>query len=245
MAKFCGKCGAKLDAATGLCPNCDAAKIKKHYDKMKATEMPVKSTDICPESEDLSGRKNIPQNRKVDKRVKKKALKDQKKAAKKEKRAKWSTGKKVRRFFLKLILTVLLLAVFAAGVTGALVYFDVVDVPFLSDFNQNNLLEIINERNIIVEEENIVMTSETEGTATIVVTLPDYELLFENAATAVNPNNYLFKALILKDYETQEYEMSVNVTVENGERVVHSDEVVHQLLEESLVNAINALSEVR
>lgn len=29
MAKYCGYCGAKLDVATGLCPNCDAAKIQK------------------------------------------------------------------------------------------------------------------------------------------------------------------------------------------------------------------------
>lgn len=29
MAKFCGKCGSKLDQTTGLCPNCDADKIRK------------------------------------------------------------------------------------------------------------------------------------------------------------------------------------------------------------------------
>ena len=33
-----------MDEATGLCPNCDAAKIKQHYDKLKATEMPVQSS---------------------------------------------------------------------------------------------------------------------------------------------------------------------------------------------------------
>ena len=128
--------------------------------------------------------------------------------------------------------------------TGILVYFDVVNVPFLSYFNQNGLLQFINQRNIIIEEENIIMTSKTEGTATIIVTLPDYELLFENAVTAKNPDNYLLKALILKDYKTQEFEVSASVTVENGKKVVHSDEVIHQLLEESLVNAISALVEV-
>ncbi len=29
MAKFCGKCGSKLDQTTGLCPKCDADKIQK------------------------------------------------------------------------------------------------------------------------------------------------------------------------------------------------------------------------
>lgn len=227
MANYCGKCGSRLDEATGLCPNCDAAKIKQHYDKTTEDKTSVR------------------QEENIDKRAKKKALKARKKAAKKEKRANWSTGKKVRRFFLKLISIFILLVVLTAGIVGALVYFGVVDIPFLSDFNKNSLLELVNERNIIVEEKNIVMTSEKEGTATIVVILPDYELLFESAVTAENPDNYLLKALFFKNYETQEFELSANVTVENGERVIHSDEVVHQLLEERLVDAINALSEVR
>ena len=227
MANYCGKCGSRLDEVTGLCPNCDAAKIKQHYDKTTEDKTSVR------------------QEENIDKRAKKKALKARKKAAKKEKRANWSTGKKVRRFFLKLISIFILLVVLTAGIVGALVYFGVVDIPFLSDFNKNSLLELVNERNIIVEEKNIVMTSEKEGTATIVVILPDYELLFESAVTAENPDNYLLKALFFKNYETQEFELSANVTVENGERVIHSDEVVHQLLEERLVDAINALSEVR
>lgn len=86
MAKFCGKCGSKLDEATGFCPKCDAAQIKRHYDKIKETETPVQEKGIGP----------ISKNQNIDKRAKKKALKAQKKAAKKEKRAKWSTGKKVR-----------------------------------------------------------------------------------------------------------------------------------------------------
>lgn len=238
MAKFCGKCGAKLDETTGLCPNCDADKIiQKDSTQSQPSEVPEQlQADKRASERPLSG--------KDSKKKIKSERKAQKKAAKKEKRARWSTGKKIRRFFLKLILTVILLVVLIAGVMGALVYFGVVDIPFLSDFNQNSLLELVNERNIIVEEENIVMTSDEEGTATIVVTLPDYELLFESAITAENPDNYLLKALFFKDYETQEFELSANVTVENGERVIHSDEVVHQLLEERLVDAINALSEV-
>ena len=29
MPKFCGKCGARLDEKTGLCPNCDADRLKE------------------------------------------------------------------------------------------------------------------------------------------------------------------------------------------------------------------------
>ncbi len=42
-----------------------------------------------------------------------------------------SRGQKVRRFFLKLLLIVLLFGILAGGTTAALVYFDVVDIPFV------------------------------------------------------------------------------------------------------------------
>ena len=45
MANYCGKCGSKLDEATGLCPNCDAAKIKQHYDKTTEDKTPVRKED--------------------------------------------------------------------------------------------------------------------------------------------------------------------------------------------------------
>lgn len=40
MAKFCGRCGAKLDQETGLCPNCDLCKQKKREksDKRKRSK---------------------------------------------------------------------------------------------------------------------------------------------------------------------------------------------------------------
>ena len=61
MANYCGKCGSKLDEATGICPNCDAAKIKQHYDKTTEDKTPVRKED------------------KIDKRTKKKELKARKK----------------------------------------------------------------------------------------------------------------------------------------------------------------------
>lgn len=35
MAKFCGKCGCRLDESTGLCPNCDADKLN-HFKNKRA-----------------------------------------------------------------------------------------------------------------------------------------------------------------------------------------------------------------
>lgn len=89
MAKFCKKCGTKLDESTGLCPKCDAAKLKKQQ--------------------------------------------RQKESNKKEKRAEMTKEKKIKNPFVNVILFGILLLVIAAGVSAALAYFDIYDVPFISD----------------------------------------------------------------------------------------------------------------
>lgn len=67
---------------------------------------------------------------KSSKKEKKKQIKkDQKKA----KRAAMSVGEKIRQFFLRLFLSVLVLAILVAGVIGLLVYYDIVDIPFVKD----------------------------------------------------------------------------------------------------------------
>lgn len=125
MSKFCGKCGSKLDEATGLCPNCDADKIQKDSTQSQPSEVPEQMQADTRASEKPLGGKDAKKQSKSERRA-------QKKAAKKEKRAQWSTGKKVRRFLLKLILIILLIAALAAGSVGMLVYFGVVDIPVLS-----------------------------------------------------------------------------------------------------------------
>lgn len=84
MGKYCGKCGSKLDEATGLCPNCDSAEIKKHYDKQAPNEISTQNTNINPEQEGTS-RRRVPRDRKANKRNNKRMKKARKKAAKKEK----------------------------------------------------------------------------------------------------------------------------------------------------------------
>lgn len=237
MAKFCGKCGSKLDEVTGLCPNCDADKLNKQTETPEAVEKPKPKQDTAPETEKPLSKKEAKKKRKADKKA-------AKKAKKKEKWAKLTTGQKVRKFFRKLFLWLILLVVIAGGIIGGLSYMGMLDIPFLSDFNKDNILETLNERAIVVEETDIVMATDNEGTAKIVIKLPDYELLFKEAYASENPDQYLVKALALGKYEIIEYEKVATVTVEGGETTIRSDEVVHQLLEEALINAINALSEV-
>lgn len=123
MAKFCGKCGSKLDEATGLCPKCDAEKLAKRSAESEKQE----------EKQDASVKPKKPLSKKEIKKQKKMDKKAAKKAKKKEKRAGWSVGKKVRRFLLKLILVVVLLALIAASVTGVLAYFGFFDIPVISE----------------------------------------------------------------------------------------------------------------
>lgn len=221
---FCRKCGSKLDEATGLCPRCDGMKLK---------EIQKYDADLAENKE----------NKKAVKKSRKRERKAQKKAYKKNKRAQWSAGRKIRGVFLKFILTVLLLGALIAGALGTLAYFEVADIPFLSDFKEGYLMETINEKNITVEEKEVAMKNQTEGTADVVVKMPDYEQLFQKASLSENPEWYLLKALLLEDYEIQEFKEVAKVTVENGEKTIHSDEVVRQLLEEALIRAVNALSE--
>lgn len=87
MAKFCGKCGAKLDEATGLCPNCDADKLKN-----------VENQNESPKEDELNDSVS-------DSQISTKELKKQEKTLKKAKKASWSFGKRIRRTFLKILLS--------------------------------------------------------------------------------------------------------------------------------------------
>lgn len=72
-------------------------------------------------------------NRK-EKRMRRKGYKKAtKKEKKEEKRARLTMGQKIRKICLKVLIAILMLLLLAGGVTGALVYFDVFDVPFIED----------------------------------------------------------------------------------------------------------------
>lgn len=146
MAKFCGKCGTKLDEVTGLCPNCDADKLKKQNETPEVVEIPKQKQDTASEPKMSLSKKEAKKQRKADKKAAKKDKKDQKKAAKKEqKKEKWASmtfGQKVLKLFKKAVLGILLLAIFACGIIGTFVYFKIVDFPLLEDFIREN--EIIN-----------------------------------------------------------------------------------------------------
>ncbi len=120
MAKFCGKCGSKLDETTGLCPKCDAEKLaklsaesSKEEEKQKVSHAPGKT---------------------LSKKETKKQKKAAKKAKKKENWASMALGQKVRRVFLKLAMWVLLIAVFVGVAIARLSHYNIIEIPDINEF---------------------------------------------------------------------------------------------------------------
>lgn len=182
MAKFCGKCGAKLDDTTGLCPNCDADKLKEQSDKSEPVDVAKSTQETAPTSEKPLSKKEAKKKRKADK-----------KAKKKEKRAQWSAGKKARRFFLKLALIILFLLIVATGIVSGLSYFGFIQSPAIinvveklgieHESNMENLFEdFANEYQVIAENE--------DGTYTIEIIAPDFASILQKEIES-NPTSTL------------------------------------------------------
>lgn len=116
MAKFCGRCGARLDSE-GYCPNrCDG------WGRGAAAPQPLSR------KEQRALRK---QARHDTKKTAKQAKRNAKKAAKRAKRAAMTTGQKVGRFFLKLLGILLALAVLAAAAVYGLFRLGIIEIPGL------------------------------------------------------------------------------------------------------------------
>ena len=83
------------------------------------------------------------------------------------------------------------------------------------------------------------MTSDIEGTAQIVIGVPNYTKLFAEGKDAKDLEKYLTNALKKGNYEILEFEEIAPVRVENGEQLMQTEEVVKKLLEQELIQAIN------
>ncbi len=112
MAKFCRKCGTKLDEITGLCPKCDAERLAKRSVESGKEEQEVGATQNPLSKKETTERK-----------------KAAKKAGKEEEQAGGPTSKKGRRFFPKMLLGMILFLVLAGGFLGTLVHFGFVEFP--------------------------------------------------------------------------------------------------------------------
>ena len=107
----------------------------------------------------------------------------------------------------------------------------------------DNGLEKVNYSCIHVEEMNSTMINQTEGYAQILIKLPDYRTIFLEAWETSNPERYINNTLKSGEYPVLEFEREVKITIENGEKKLHEELVVDQLLDELLIDAVNTVSE--
>lgn len=137
MAKFCGRCGARLDEKTGFCPTCDAEKIIQQVDKPAEPPKEVEKKPETSQQQDVPlSKKEARKKRKADKKAAKKDRKAQKKAAKKaKKKEKWvakTVGQKVRSVLMKLLAWIFAFIVLITAAAVVLTYFGFVDIPVIS-----------------------------------------------------------------------------------------------------------------
>lgn len=110
MAKFCGKCGSKLDEQTGKCPNCD---VVKENDTVIPGEVPT--PDVTGPIAD-HGAQNQP-----EKKGDKAPRNDNK------------TPKPSKKPVVAIIVVIVLLVLALVAVTGWMVYSEKLDIPFVND----------------------------------------------------------------------------------------------------------------
>ena len=108
MAKFCGKCGTKLNEDTGLCPHCN----------MGIDNWAQNNTVPYSKSEDPLSRK------------------ERKKQKKQSKLNSMTFAQKVKRFILRVCLWLGLWIILGAIIASGLVHFEVIDIPVVSDVLQ-------------------------------------------------------------------------------------------------------------
>lgn len=226
MAKFCGKCGSQLDENTGICPKCgkneNKEPLKNNREKKKRVEKDKQSL-----------------------KQKKKENKIAYKEYKKIKKSEMSFVKRFRKGLLKTVIIVLPITMVIVGAAGMAVESGAINPSsILSFLDSDELLVKLNKKSIKVEEKKIKMKDEKNGTAEIVVTIPDYEMMWKDAFKTKNPRRELIKKFLFKSYDVQSFEVTAEVVVKDGNRIIKSDEIVNQYVEESLIKAVNSVTEV-
>ena len=84
------------------------------------------ATGLCPKCDKQPTKKELKAKQKIRR-------KSEKKAAKKEKWRRLPFTQKIKKIFLRILIAALIIAVVGGGVTGVLVYYDVIEVRVVSD----------------------------------------------------------------------------------------------------------------
>lgn len=146
MAKFCGRCGSRLDEETGLCPRCDAARLASiraarqqqqvNYAQQSAGDAANNAGGQKPLSKRQArkqAKKQAKEQAKAEKQAAKVAQKAAKKAAKRAKRENRPLWRKILGWILRLVLILALIALLAVGILALLSHFHVINIPALDN----------------------------------------------------------------------------------------------------------------
>ena len=109
MAKFCGKCGSRLDVDTGLCPHCDQEKLETTRDLPKTGE------EVFQGGKDHSLPIAGKQSSSID-------------------NGKKPHSRRKKGVALKICLILLAVVILLGSILCALTYFDMIRIPLLSGF---------------------------------------------------------------------------------------------------------------
>lgn len=152
-----GKLMAKADKKSGQKSDKSAAKIKSKADK-KAKKITVK----------------------FDKKANKKAAKAAKKASR-------PIGKKIGIFLLKLLTLILAIVILFTTVSGVLVYFNIADVPVVSDIMEGLGIKSDDENEKQSENNTLSVEDNTESTEeSYEVTMPDADEYYKNNSKIIS-----------------------------------------------------------
>ena len=141
---------------------------------------------------------------------------------------------------MKPFIYILLTVICVFGITACSRGFDFNEVK--GEVSQKQLREI-NSKSISVDTNKVVMQSDTIGTVEITIQIPDYKVLYKNVFATENPEEYLLATLQSGKYDICEHTIVAAITIKNGDKILHTDEAVKELLEQELSNAIGALME--
>lgn len=114
-----------------------------------------------------------------------------------------------------------------------------------SECQQPGLAEITQTNNgcVITKQHPVRMQDAAHGTAELEVSMPDYYQIFTEALAYDDPQGYVSTVLDSGNYPVVSRTATAQVTVQDGQEVVHTDEAIMALLDRELTNVIGEIME--
>ena len=160
---YCHNCGKQIKDGVAFCPYCGAKTEIKQTETPEAIEKQKPKQDTASEQEKPLSKKEAKKQHKADKKA-------AKKARRKEKWKKLTFGQKLRKFFLKLLLKLILFAILAIGGCGLMVYYGFLDIPIVDELlNKIGVISCFEfegqdiNKSYIPNSENIVYQNESHS----------------------------------------------------------------------------------